>query len=67
MIITKGGELMSNLNFDKATLASFANSIVIEDIKKYIANNAKAFEEFKIARQANSNQKNIAKDEPKIA
>ena len=58
---------MSNLNFDKGTLASFADGILVEDIKNYIANNAKAFEEFKIARQANSNKKNTAKDETKIA
>ncbi|MBQ7975504.1 MAG: hypothetical protein IJ300_07445 [Clostridia bacterium] len=58
---------MSNLNFDKDTLASFADGILVEDIKNYIVDNAKAFEEFKIARQANVNQKNKAKGEPKIA
>ncbi len=58
---------MSNLNFDKDTFASFADGILVEDIKNYIANNAKAFEGFKIARQANATQKNTAKGETKIA
>lgn len=63
----KGGEPISNLNFDKGTLASFADGILVEDIKNYIANNAKAFEEFKIARQANANQKTKVKGKAKIA
>ena len=58
---------MSNLNFDKGALASFADGILVEDIKNYIANNDKAFEEFKIARQANANKKTKAKGEHKIA
>ena len=58
---------MSNLNFDKGTLASFADGILVEDIKNYIANSVKAFEEFKIARQAKENQKKAAKGKSKIA
>jgi len=57
---------MSNLNFDKGTLASFADGILVEDIKNYIANNAKAFEEFKIARQANANKKLKRKENIKL-